>query len=107
MNKQKIFKAIFGILFLAFLIGYIIEGTGYYEYNLQNKTVMTSEAITRFEKDISEGKDVTLEDYIVDTNKDYTSNLTRSTNKISEKVNKYLKKGIEGVFKLLGNFVSE
>lgn len=107
MNKKNIFKIIFSIFFLSFLIGYIIERTGYYEYNLQNKTVMTSEAMSRFEKDISEGKDVTIEDYVVDTNKDYTSKLTRNTNKVSEKVNKYLKKGIEGVFKILGNFVTE
>ena len=105
MGKKKITKLIFFIFFIAFIISYIIEETGYYEYNLQNKTVMTSESINKFEQDIKKGKDVTLEDYLVSSKKDYTSTLTRGTNKVSTKVNNILKKGIEGVLKIIGNFV--
>jgi len=107
MNKKKIFKVILICFFLAFVVSYIIEKTGYYEYNLQNKTVMTNEAMKEFEKDLKEGKDVRKEDYVISSEKDYTSTLTRGTNKVSIKVNKLLKKGIEGVFKVLGSFVEE
>lgn len=107
MDKKKIAKNIFIVLFLAFIVSYVIEKTGYYEYNLQNKTIMTNEAIARFEKDLAEGKDVRKEDYVVSTEKDYTSSLTRTTNKVSVEVNKALKKGIEGVFRLIGTFVEE
>lgn len=107
MSKKKIFNVLFVMLFLSFLIGYIIEETGYYEYNLQNKAIMTSEAMAKFEEDVKEGKDVILEDYVVNTEKDYTSSLTRGTNKVSVKVNDILKKSIESVFKMLGKFVSE
>lgn len=106
MNK-KIFKLVFVLLFMFFIIAYVIEETGYYEYKLQNKTILTNEAMTQFEKDLKEGKDVTMEDYVVSTEKDYTSALTRGTNKVSIKVNKVLKKGIEGIFKVLGNFVED
>ena len=106
-KKKKIVKYIIGSMFIAFVISYVIEKSGYYEYNLQNKTIMTNEAMARFEKDIADGKDVTLEDYIVTTEKDYTSNLTRTTNKVSTRVNVFLKKGIEGVFKIVGTFVEE
>ena len=105
MDKKKIVKAIFACFFLAFIVSYVIEKTGYYEYNLQNKTIMTNEAIAQFEKDLAEGKDVTKEDYVVSTEKDYTSSLTRTTNKVSVKVNKILKEGIESVFKFVGTFV--
>ncbi|MGN1311900.1 MAG: hypothetical protein ACI4U4_02665 [Bacilli bacterium] len=105
MNKKKIFKVVFVILFVAFIISYAIEKTGYYEYNLQNKMIMTTEAMEKFEKDISEGKDVRREDYLVSTDKDYSSSLTKGTNKVSMKVNNMLKKGIEGVFKVLSSFV--
>lgn len=105
MNKKKIFKVVFVILFVAFIISYAIEKTGYYEYNLQNKMIMTTEAIEKFEKDVSEGKDVRREDYLVSTDKDYSSSLTTGTNKVSMKVNNMLKKGIEGVFKVLSSFV--
>lgn len=107
MDKKKIARTIFIVLFLAFVVSYIIEKTGYYEYNLQNKVIMTNEAIAQFEKDLAEGKDVTKEDYVVTTEKDYTSSLTRTTNKVSVKVNQFLKKGIEGVFKIVGTFVEE
>lgn len=107
MNKKKIFKVIFTCFFLAFIVSYVIEMTGYYEYNLQNKTIMTNEAMAQFEKDLAEGKDVTKEDYIVSTEKDYTSSLTRTTNKVSVKVNKILKEGIESVFKIVSTFVEE
>ena len=107
MDKKKVFKTIFLCFFLAFVVSYVIEKTGYYEYNLQNKTIMTNEAMARFEKDLAEGKDVREEDYVVSTEKDYTSSLTRTTNKVSIKVNNILKKGIESVFKIVGTFVEE
>lgn len=107
MNKNKIFKVIFMLFFFAFIISYIIEKTGYYEYHLQDKTIMTNEAMAKFEKDLAEGKDVREEDYLVSSEKDYTSSLTKGTNKISIQVNKVLKKGIEGVFSLIGRLVED
>ncbi len=107
MDKKKLVKSVFFIFFLAFLISYIIERSGFYEYNLEKRTSLTNESMRKFEKDISEGKDVTLEDYAVPTSKDYTSSLTRRTNKVSLGVNRVLKKGIENVFRVLGNFVKE
>lgn len=107
MNKKKIVKFVFYLFFLAFVISYIIEETGYYEYNLQNNMIMTNESMLKFEKDIKEGKDVTLDDYVVNTYNDYTSHLTRGTNKVSLKVNYILKKGIEDTFKLLSKLTQE
>lgn len=107
MDKKKLFKSIFFLAFLAFFISYVIEVSGYYEYKLQNKTVLTSDAMRKFEKDVSEGKDVTIENYVVSSSKDYTTSLTRKTNKVSIGLNKILKKGIEGTFKMLGNFVKD
>lgn len=106
MDKKKIVKGMFTIIFVSFLISYIIVLSGYYEYNLHNRTILTNDAMKRFEKDVNEGKDVLIEDYVISDSKDYTSSLTRGTNKVSIGVNKVLKKGIERVFKLLGNFVS-
>ena len=106
MDKKKIVKGMFTIIFVSFLISYIIVLSGYYEYNLHNRTILTNDAMKRFEKDVNEGKDVLIEDYVISDSKDYTSSLTRGTNKVSIGVNKVLKKGIERLFKLLGNFVS-
>jgi len=107
MDNKKILKYIFIILFSSFVICYVIEESGYYEYKLKNKTVLTNESIAKFEKDLEEGKDVTLEDYLVETELDYTSALTRGTNKVSLKVNKILKRVVEGIFQVLSSFVEE
>ena len=107
MKKKNIFKLIFYLFFLSFLIAYIIEETGYYEYKLQNRMILTNEQMKKFEEDAKSGKDVTLEDYVINTEVDYRTHLTNSTNKLSNNVNIILKKGIEGVFKVLGKFVEE
>lgn len=107
VNKRKLLKGVFIILSIAFIISYIIEVSGYYEYNLQNRTVLTNESMKKFEKDISDGKNVLLEDYAVPTSKDYTTTLTRNTNKVSTKVNKILKRSIEEIFKIMGSFVKD
>ena len=45
MDKKKILKIVFIVLFLSFIIAYVIEKSGYYEYNLRNKTVLTKESM--------------------------------------------------------------
>lgn len=107
MDKKKILKIVFIVLFLSFIIAYVIEKSGYYEYNLRNKSVMTKESMEKFEDDLKNGKDVRMEDYVVNTTKNYTSRLTTSTNKISTSVNSFLKKGIEGVFKVASRLVED
>lgn len=107
MNKNKIFKYIFICFFLVFLIAYIIEETGYYEYKLQNKTILTKEAMEQFEEDVKNGEEIDLNDYQVEEEIDYTNSLTKQTNKVSQKVNNYFKKGIEGVFSFLNKLIQE
>ncbi len=106
MNK-KIFKLLFGFVFIVFLISYVISESGYYEYNLRNKSVMTKEAMRRFEEDLEKGKDVRMEDYVVDTTRNYTSRLTTSTNRVSVSFNVFLKRGIEEVFKVASRLVED
>lgn len=101
------FKLLFGIIFISFLISYIIGESGYYEYNLRNKSVMTKEAMEKFEDDLKDGKDVRMEDYVVNTTKNYTSKLTTGTNRISTSFNSFLKRGIESVFKIASRLVED
>ena len=107
MDKKKIFKLLFGLVFIVFLISYVISESGYYEYNLRNKSIMTKESMEKFEDDLKNGKDVQMEDYVVNTTKNYTSRLTSSTNKISTSVNSFLKKGIERVFEVASRLVED
>lgn len=107
MKKNALFKNIMILVIIFYIIVYVISISSYYDYQLQRKTILTSEQIKLFEEDISEGKDVSLNDYVIDTRKDYSSNLTKFIYKISSNVNRYIKKGIEVCFKLLNSLVSD
>lgn len=91
MKVSKLFKFMVFIVVVVFFCTYFMEKTGYYEYKLQNKKILTENEMLRFENDVKEGKDVTLEDYLSNTNVDYSNSLTKTTSNISIKLNKYLK----------------
>lgn len=107
MNKKIISKLFIYFICFSFIVTYIIYETGYYEYKLQNRTVLTKEQMEQFEKDVQDGKDVTLNDYLVETEVDYSNRLTDTTVKISNKVNLYFKKGIELLFRQVNRMVQE
>lgn len=91
LKANKLIKFIFSVTVIIFFCAYFIERTGYYEYKLQNRKVLTEQEMTNFENDIKEGKDVDIRDYLSNTNVDYSTNLTKTTSNISIKLNKYLK----------------
>lgn len=91
MKISKLFKFTVFTIIVIFFCTYFMEKTGYYEYKLQNKKILTENEMLKFENDIKEGKDVSLEDYLSNTNIDYSNNLTKTTSNISIKLNKYLR----------------
>lgn len=100
---NKIFSKILFILFLAFLTLYVSQAAGYYEYQNSKKTSFTQEQIEKFEQDVKDGKEIDVEDYLVNTNKDYQNKLSNSALTISETISKYTKSGIEKIFSALGS----
>lgn len=105
--RKNLPKLVLFLVIFSFVVSYIIYQTGYYEYKLQNRTVLTKEQMEKFESDVKEGKDPTLEDYLVETETDYKTSLTRVTVRVSTKVNDCLKKSIELVFKQINKLVQE
>ena len=63
-------------LFVIFLILYIWKETGFYEYKAHNKATLTKEALKKFENDVNEGKNVSLKDYVIDEQVDYTNKVS-------------------------------
>lgn len=105
--KSNLMKLILILSFTIFVASYFVEKTGYYDYKLQEKTVLTSEQIKKFEQDIKEGKEVDIEEYLKKNEKDYSNKFTTNVTKVTLTTNKYLKKGIESIFNILDNFVKE
>ena len=58
MKKNKLLKSIIFITIVIFFCAYFIEKTGYYEYKLQNRKLLTEQEMINFEKDIKDGKEV-------------------------------------------------
>lgn len=100
-------KIILIIILLLFTASYIISSSGYYEYNIREKNVITNDRIKEFEEDIKNNKEIDLKDYIENDKEDYSNNITNIVYNISNSSNKLAKKTIKYLFKKLGSFIDE
>ena len=106
MKKDKIFKLIIGILFITYIICFIISESGYYEYKMKERTILSNEQIKKFEEDVKNNINVDINDYTIPEYIDYTNKFTKGVNSTSNLIKKYFKKIVEGGFKILNSLVS-
>lgn len=107
MKINKSLKFIIILLLVVYIASFIVSETGYYEYKMGQRTVLTNKQIKKFEEDVKNNINVDINDYVIDEKADYTNKFTSSVNNTSLTLNKYLKKCVEGVFKILNNVVSD
>ena len=84
---------------------YLSQATGYYEYELHQRVVLTEEKIKQFEKDVAEGKNINIENYLENTNKDYSNKLSSIGYNLSNTIGKYVRISIEQTLKALTKIV--
>ncbi len=94
---RKIYKYLIVLLSLLFLFMFFF-GNNVYEYKLTEKKDLTIEQIEKFERDIKEGNEIDLNEYIV-KDKDYTNKVTRANSFISNIINKCFEKLFEYLLK--------
>lgn len=82
-KKRNNFLKLFYFVLVIYSVYYAFYMFGYAEVKVHNETVLTEEAMRKFEKDISENKDVTLEDYLTINKKDYSNKICRFGNNIA------------------------
>lgn len=104
--KNRLIKFLL-VFFVLFLILYIFKETGLYEYKAYTKSRLTNESIKQFEKDISEGKNVSINDYVVEEYKDYSNFITRSGTKLNKMVESVMNDGIKKTLKVLSRLFYE
>lgn len=107
MSKKSILKLLFIGILIVYVIAYVIGMSGYYEYELANKRVLTEEKMKEFEKAVENGENIDLKDYTVNTHRDYTNKFTKGVTSMSINLNKYLKKTIEKTFNLVSKMVED
>ena len=101
-NKPLLITILF--LFGIFLVLYLTQATGYYEYKTNQKTTLTNSAIKQFEKDVKEGKNIDINNYKKEekSNKNKISDVTLN---ISKNLEKILDKSIKIIFKSISKTV--
>ena len=105
--KNKGLKFILVIIALIYISSYYVASSGYYEYHLQEKTVLTNEKIKEFEQDVKDNKDIDVKDYLVYEEVDYTNKLTNLVYTLSDSGNKVARKCIKALFKKLSYLVED
>ena len=92
---------------LIFLIMFFTSSSGYYEYELNKKTNLTNDAILKFEQDIKDGKEIDINNYVVQDNKDYSNKFSNAGISLSNKIKKIFSEGVKFIFNSIGDMVDE
>lgn len=90
------------ILFAIFITLYISQATGYYDYEQYKRIELTKEKIAQFEKDIKEGKEINVKNYLDTVKYDYNNSAARSGLKISNFIQDSVRIGIDGILSFFG-----
>ena len=107
MNKKinLFFKFFFILCFVSFMTFYVSLKSGYYEYNNNRKMTFTKDQIEQFEDDVANGKNVDINEYLKNTDKNYQNKISRVTLNISELISKYTRRGVDIIFTKIGNAI--
>ena len=89
------------VLFLALFFSY---QNGYYDKYMKSKISLTNEAIEKFENDIKDGEDVTIEDYLPNE-KNYATKASAISLKVSNKFENIISNGVKFIFKKISSVV--
>ncbi len=107
MKYKKLLKAIFIIIVFIFAVVLVAEESGYYDSKIRKNKTLTEEQIKQFEEDIKNGKNVDVKDYLLESNQDYSNNISKSIYKTSLELEKIFDKTIKIVFKGIAKTVSD
>lgn len=102
----KYFKLIFLILLLLFLINHYNINNGYYEKKINEKTIITTENIKEFEKDIKENKYIDLKNYNNQEYIDSNNQISKLGYKISENINIIVTKKTKEIYNFIKKLFS-
>lgn len=104
---NKFIKVSVFIIVIVFLVMFFSSSSGYYEYELNKKSNLTQDAIDRFEQDVRDGKEIDINDYLIEDNKDYSNTFSNAGLKISNNIEKFFSEGVKLIFNSIGNLVDE
>ena len=107
MKKNKSLKSLIIILLIIYVSAYYVSNSGYYEYYMQKKTILTNDRIKEFEEDVKNGKDIDIKNYLDYEKKDYSNRVSNLMYEFSDKGVSVTRKIIKFLFKKLSYLVED
>ena len=104
MKKSKWLKYIINLTLIIYSFIFFMVNLGYYEYAYYKKKVLTEEQIEKFEKDVLEGKELDINEYL-SKDDEFIVKKKRLPLKISELIVSITSKGINIVFNYLNKLI--
>lgn len=95
---KKISLIFFLSLFTFFVILLIAQSQGYYKTRSEKAKALTDQQIAKFEKDISAGKKIDINKYVLYEDKDYTNEISDDIYSISLKLENVFNTTIKLIF---------
>lgn len=102
---STIFSKILLALFFAFLTLHIAGLSGYYEYQLQKKVIITEDKIVKFEQDVASGNMLDLKDYLKEEEINYSTNISKTGLYLSDNFSKIIKNTVETTFSFVNRLI--
>lgn len=102
---SKIFSLIFFTLLISFAAIYISSATGYYEFEQHKKMTLTEEKIKEFEKDVKDGKEIDIKEYVINDIPNYENNVSKLGSLISLQLENFIQNGLESTFKFFNKLL--
>lgn len=96
-KKTNYFKLTMWGLIILFFIVYILGSSNYSESTLQSNTLLTTEAINKFEEDILNNEIIDLNSYVEVDTKDYSNNVTNLGESLNNAVILFFNDGIDSI----------
>lgn len=107
MKKNKILKLLIILIGIIYISSYYVASSGYYEYHIQEKTILTNEKIKEFEQDIKNNENIDIKNYLDYEDIDYSNRLSNLMYNISNSGVKMTRKLIKTLFKRLRYLVED
>ena len=101
---KKVLKNIPLIILILLLGLYFSYQNGYYDKYMRDKIKLTNQNIEKFEQDIKDFKDVTIEDYLQEE-KSYATKTSNISLKVANKLENVINEGIKFLFRKISSIV--
>ena len=94
-------------LFTFYVVLLLVQSQGYYKTRSEKAKILTDEQIEKFEKDVQDGRNIDVNEYIIYKDKDYTNDISTNIYKVSLKLETIVDKTVKLIFNSASQAVND